>query len=131
MGPCSSLATQTIAKWSDEPGPRFAAALAFYTALTIVPPVVLTIMVSVSTVGDESMVGGLQKRQIGELIGESAANGLFHIIAQWRSVGSPREQSSRAGVFVISAPKVMDQLRDALDLYRGLQPKHPPGMETV
>lgn len=83
-----SLATQTIAKWSDEPGPRFAAALAFYTALTIVPLVVLTIMVSVSTVGDESMVGGLQ-RQIGELIGESAANGLFHIIAQWRSAGSP------------------------------------------
>lgn len=123
-----SLATQTIAKWSDEPGPRFAAALAFYTALTIVPLVVLTIMVSVSMVGDESMVGGLQ-RQIGELIGESAANGLFRIIAQWRSAGSPLVNGVVAlGVFVIGALKVMDQLRDALDCIWGLQPKHPPGM---
>ncbi|MGC3974753.1 MAG: YihY/virulence factor BrkB family protein [Nitrospira sp.] len=123
-----SLATKTIAKWSDEPGPRFAAALAFYTALTIVPLVVLTIMVSVSMVGDESMAGGLQ-RQIGELIGESAANGLFQIIAQWRSSGSPLVNGIVAlGVFVIGALKVMDQLRDALDCIWGLQSKHPPGM---
>ena len=32
-----SLATKILQKWSDDPGPRFAAALAFYTALTIVP----------------------------------------------------------------------------------------------
>ena len=43
-----SLVAKTIAKWSDDPGPRFAAALAFYTALTIVPLVVLTLMVSVT-----------------------------------------------------------------------------------
>lgn len=123
-----SLTARTIAKWSDEPGPRFAAALAFYTALTIVPLVVLTIMISVSTVGDESMAGGLQ-RQMGDLIGESAANGLFHIIGQWRSSGEPLLNGVVAlVVFVIGALKVMDQLRDALDCLWGLQPKHPPGV---
>lgn len=123
-----SLTARTIAKWSDEPGPRFAAALAFYTALTIVPLVVLTIMISVSTVGDESMAGGLQ-RQMGDLIGESAANGLFHIIGQWRSSGEPLLNGVVAlVVFVIGALKVMDQLRDALDCIWGLQPKHPPGV---
>jgi uncharacterized BrkB/YihY/UPF0761 family membrane protein len=30
-----SLAAKSVDKWNDEPAPRFAAALAFYTALTM------------------------------------------------------------------------------------------------
>jgi membrane protein len=121
------LVTKTIAKWSDEPGPRFAAALAYYTALTIVPLVLLTIMVSLSTVGDESIGRSLQ-RQIGDLIGESAARGLFQLTAQWQSSGAPLASILIAlVVFVIGALQVMDQLRDALDCIWGLKSKQPRG----
>lgn len=122
------LATRTIAKWSDDPAPRFAAALAFYTALTIVPFVLLTIMVSVSTVGDESIGHSLQT-QIGNLIGDAAASGLFQLTAQWTASGAPVANLAIAlMVFVIGALQVMDQLRDALDCIWGLKSKQPTGM---
>lgn len=122
-----SLATKILQKWSDDPGPRFAAALAFYTALTIVPLVVLTIMVSVLIMNEGSIRGGLQ-HHIGDLIGTSAANGLFNLLNQWRSAGSPLVNGLVAlGVFIIGALQVMDQLQDALNCLWGLKPKQPSG----
>ncbi len=123
-----SLTTKILRKWSDDPGPRFAAALAFYTALTIVPLVVLTIMVCVSLMDEDSIRGGLQ-HHIGDLIGASAANGLFDIVSQWRSAGSPWVNGLGAlGVFIIGALQVMDQLQDALNCIWGLKPKQPSGL---
>jgi membrane protein len=123
-----SLTTKTFAKWSDDPGPRFAAALAFYTALTIVPLVVLTLMVSVYLMDEDSIRGGLQQHLI-DLIGESAAKGLFHLIDQWQSSASPPASELVAlGVLVVGALQVMDQLQDALDSIWGLKPKQPAGM---
>lgn len=123
----TSLTAKIFKKWGDDPGPRFAAALAFYTALTIVPLVVLTIMVSVSLVDESSLRGGLQ-HQIGDLIGAPAADGLFDLINQWRSAGSPLVNGLVAlGVFIIGALQVMDQLQDALNCIWGLKPKQPSG----
>jgi membrane protein len=117
-----------VDKWTDEPGPRFAAALAFYTALTIVPLVVLILMVSASGMTEDSARDGLQQH-IDHLIGTSAATGLFHIIDQWRSAGAPVVSEVVAlGVFVAGALRVMDQLQDALDCLWGLKPKQPAGM---
>ena len=85
-------------------------------------------MVSVGMVSEDSIRGGLQQH-IGDLIGESAANGLFHLIDQWRSAGSPVVNELVAlGVFVIGALQVMDQLQDALDCIWGLKPKQPASM---
>jgi membrane protein len=71
------------------------------------------------------MRGSLQQH-IGDLIGESAANGLFQLVAQWKSSGSPVANGAIAlGVFVIGALQVMDQLRDALDCIWGLKSKQP------
>jgi hypothetical protein len=65
-------------------------------------------------VSEDSIRGGLQQH-IGDLIGESAANGLFHLIDQWRSAGSPVVNELVAlGVFIIGALRVMNQLQDAL-----------------
>ncbi|MET0514195.1 MAG: hypothetical protein ABW047_02540, partial [Nitrospiraceae bacterium] len=62
--------------------------MAFYTAFTIVPLVVLVVMVSASMMGEDAIRGDLHKH-IGDLIGEPTANGLFHLIDQWRAAGSP------------------------------------------
>jgi membrane protein len=123
-----SLVAKSIDKWNDEPGPRFAAALAFYTAFTIVPFVVLVIMVSATIMGEEAIRGDLHQ-QIDDLIGEPPANGLFHLIDEWRSAGSPLINEAVAlGVFLFGTFRVMDQLQDALNCIWGLKPKRPRGM---
>jgi len=123
-----SLATNSVDKWNDEPGPRFAAALAFYTAFTIVPFVVLVIMVSATFMGEEAIKGDLHKH-VSDLIGEPSANGLFHLIDQWRAAGSPvLNQLVALGVFLLGTVHVMDQLRDALDCIWGLKTKRPRTM---
>ena len=77
--------------------------------------------------GEDSIRGGLQQH-IGDLIGESAANGLFHLIDQWQSSASPLASELVAlGVFIIGALQVMDQLQDALDSIWGLKPTQPAG----
>ncbi len=123
-----SLVITTIDKWNDDPGPRFAAALAFYTALTIVPFVVLVFMVSATWMGGEAYWGRLQEH-IADLIGEPAANGLFHLLDQWKSAGSPLLSEVVAlGLVLIGMAEVMDQLQDALDCIWGVRPKRPRGM---
>lgn len=123
-----SLARNSVDKWNDEPGPRFAAALAFYTAFTIVPFVVLVIMVSATFMGEEAIKGDLHKH-VSDLIGEPSANGLFHLIDQWRESGSPvLNEMVALGVFLLGTVHVMDQLRDSLDCIWGLKTKRPRTM---
>lgn len=120
-----SLVAKTVDKWNDEPGPRFAAALAFYTAFTIVPFVVLVVMVAATIMGENAIEGDLHQH-IGDLIGEPAANGLFHLIDEWQSAGSPLLKEVVAlGVFLLGTVRVMDQLQDALDCIWGLKSKRP------
>jgi membrane protein len=120
-----SLVVKSIDKWNDEPGPRFAAALAFYTAFTIVPFVVLVVMVSATIMGEGATRGDLHQ-QTSDLIGEPAANGLFHLIDQWRSAGSPLLNEVLAlGVFLFGTVRVMDQLQDALNSIWAVKPKRP------
>ncbi len=120
-----SLVTKSIDKWNDEPGPRFAAGLAFYTAFTIVPFVVLIVMVAATFMGEDAIKGDLHKH-VADLIGEPSANGLFQLIDQWRSAGSPVMKELLAlGVFLLGTVHVMDQLQAALDSMWGLQPKRP------
>lgn len=123
----TSLVAKTTDKWNDEPAPRFAAALAFYTAFTVVPFVVLLVMVAATMMG-ENIEGDLH-RHIGELIGEPAANGLFHLIGQWKSAGSPWTKIMVAlGISLLGTVRVMDQLQDALDSMWGLKRKRPASM---
>ncbi|HEY7532928.1 MAG TPA: YihY/virulence factor BrkB family protein, partial [Nitrospiraceae bacterium] len=120
-----SLIATSIDKWNDDPGPRFAAALAFYTAFTIVPFAVLVVMVSATIMGENATRGDLHQ-QIGDLIGKPAANGLFHLLDEWRSAGSPLLNEMMAlGVFLFGTVRVMDQLQDALDCIWGVTPKRP------
>ena len=120
-----SLVAKSVDKWNDEPGPRFAAALAFYTAFTIVPFVVLVVMIVTTFMGEDTIRGDLHK-QMADLIAEPAADGLFHLIDQWREAGSPvLKELVALGVFLLGTVRVMDQLQDALDCIWGVKPKRP------
>ena len=123
-----SLAKKTAEKWSGDPGPRFAAALAYYTAFAIVPLVVLAVMVSAAVMGEEAARGTLH-RQVVDLIGPPSGDALFNLIEHWRSAGAPAYSVLIAlGVFVLAAARVMDQLQDALDCIWGIKSKRQPSL---
>lgn len=93
----------------------------------MVPFVVLIVMVA-STMMGENIEGDLHQH-ISDLIGEPAANGLFHLIDQWKSAGSPLIKIVVAlGVSVLGMVRVMDQLQDALDCIWGLKSKRPASL---
>ena len=122
----TSLVAKSIDKWNDEPGPRFAAALAFYTAFTIVPFVVLVVMVATTFMSEEAVKGDLHQH-IGDLIGEPAANGLFHLIDGWRTAGTPvLNELIALGVFLLGTVHVMDQLRGRIGLSLGTEAQTAP-----
>ena len=123
-----SLARKTAEKWGGDPGPRFAAALAYYTAFAIVPLVVLVVMVAAALMGEEATRDTLH-RQVVDLIGHPSGDALFNLIDHWRRAGAPVHSVLVAlGVFIIAAARVMDQLQDALDCIWGLKSKRPAGM---
>jgi membrane protein len=120
-----SLARKTAKKWGGDPGPRFAAALAYYTAFAIVPLVVLVVMVTAALMGEEATRDTLH-RQVVDLIGHPSGDALFNVIDHWRRAGAPVHSVLVAlGVFIIAAASVMDQLQDALDCIWGLTSKRP------
>jgi membrane protein len=120
-----SLAKKTAEKWGGDPGPRFAAALAYYTAFAIVPLVVLVVMVTAALMGEEATRDTLH-RQVVDLIGHPSGDALFNLIDHWRRAGAPVHSVLVAlGVFIIAAARVMDQLQDALDCIWGLTSKRP------
>lgn len=120
------LVKTTADKWSGDPVPRFAAALAYYTAFAIVPLVVLVVMVSVTLMGEETTKGNLH-RHLGDVIGNPAADGLIRMVDAWRHAGSPiRGVLVDFAVFIVAAARVMDQLQDALDCIWGLRPERQP-----
>ena len=118
-----SLAEKTFWKWAEDPTSRFAAALAFYSSLAIVPLVVLIMMVAAQIMGEAAAKGDLY-HQIQQLAGEAVAQRLLQLIEQWLTAGSPWLNEMIAfGIFVMGTVRVMDQLRDALDCLWGLKPK--------
>jgi membrane protein len=123
-----SLAKKTAEKWGGDPGPRFAAALAYYTAFAIVPLVVLVVMISAALMGEEAARDTLH-RQVVDLIGHPSGDALFNLIDHWRRAGAPMHSVLVAVlVFGIAAARVMDQLQDALDCIWGLTSKREPSL---
>ena len=52
-----SLAKKTAEKWGGDPGPRFAAALAYYTAFAIVPLVVVVVIYAAAAMLRSALAG--------------------------------------------------------------------------
>src|SRR5262245_64942616 len=86
-------------------------------------------MVAATMIG-ENIEGDLHQH-IGDLIGDPASNGLFHMIDQWKSAGSSLIKIVVAlGVSILGMVRVMDQLQDALDCIWGLKSKRPASLSN-
>jgi hypothetical protein len=74
-----TLLQKTISKWNDDPVLRFGAALAYYTAFSVVPLIVVVLEIAALIVGHNAEVHLL--KQIEEIIGEQSAEALGHLLA--------------------------------------------------
>src|SRR5690349_17279042 len=75
-----SLLRQTAADWSEDKVPRLGAALAFYTALSIAPLLVLALRIAALVFDDQAARTQLENQMRG-LIGDQGAEAIRGMIA--------------------------------------------------
>lgn len=122
------LLTQTVAEWNEDKVPRLGAALAFYTALSIAPLLVLSLRVAAVFFGEEAARGEIE-RQMQSMIGETGAEA---IQAMLESANHP-ESGTIATVFslitlIAGASGVFGQLQDSLNTIWEVTPRGGRGI---
>jgi membrane protein len=117
------LVRTTIADWNEDKVPRLGAALAFYTALSIAPLVVLSLRVASIFFDDEAATGQLRGQMQG-LIGQDGAAAIEQMIA-----GGKNEAESvwvtilGVATLLFGASGVFGQLQDSLNTIWEVRPK--------
>jgi membrane protein len=108
--------------WLDDRGPRIAAALAFFTALSLAPLLVIAIVIAGAAYG-ESARGEVSGKLTG-LVGEQAATAVEEIVANARNRRTGAVSIAISLVtLLIGATGVFVELREALNDVWKVQPK--------
>src|SRR5215207_10904805 len=77
------LARETVQSWSADRAPRLGAALAYYTALSIAPLLLVVIAIAGLAFGDEAARGEIVS-QIRALVGTDGAQAIEDVLANSR-----------------------------------------------
>lgn len=119
---------EIVESWLDHHAPRLAAALAYYTLLSIAPLVVISIAFAGFLFG-ESAARGQISAQLGNIVGEQAAKGIEAVIANAHSPSSGLT-STVIGVLVLllGASGVFGELQSTLDVIWDVEPKPGRGI---
>ena len=123
-----SLLKETIEDWLDDRAPRLAAALAYYTLLSIAPLIVISIAIAGFVFGPEAARGQIAG-EIGAVVGGDAARAVEAVVASARSpeggiVGTV------VGIVVLffGASGVFVELQSALNTIWEVEPKPGRGL---
>jgi membrane protein len=119
---------EIVDSWVKHHAPRLAAALAYYTLLSIAPLVVIAVAIAGLVFG-ESAARGQISSQIGAIVGENAAKGIEAVIANAHSPASGAA-STIVGVVVLllGASGVFGELQSTLDAIWDVEPKPGRGV---
>ena len=122
------LIRQTFREWSEDKAPQLGAALAFYTALSIAPLLVITLGIVSFFFGNEA-AGGQITQQLGALVGEEGGNAIEDMIT---SANKPKEGAVATMLSVVTllfgASGVFGQLQTALNAIWEVKPKSDRGI---
>ncbi|MBX3444056.1 MAG: YihY/virulence factor BrkB family protein [Planctomyces sp.] len=127
------LLRQTFAEWSEDKAPRLGAALAFYTALSIAPLLVLSLRIA-AEVFDEQAARGEIERQMTSMIGPeggAAIQGMIESANRPDSGGGTIATVLGIATLLFGASGVFAQLQDALNTIWEVQPKPGRGVWGV
>ena len=129
MKPAWEIVKTTFADWNADKAPRLGAALAYYTALSLAPLLLVIIGIAGLVFGDEAARGQIVG-QLQGLIGTDGANAIEEVLAHARTP-SAGVIASVVGVvtLLVGASGVFGQLQDALNTVWEVEPK--PGRGIV
>jgi len=123
------LLRETYSEWTENKAPRLGAALAFYTALSIAPLIVLSLRVAAAFFGADAAQGEIE-RQTQSMIGEQGSEAIQSIIK------SSEENKTAGGIatalslvtLLFGASGVFGQLQDSLNTIWEVEPKPGRGI---
>ncbi len=122
------LLKQTVSEWMEDKVPQLGAALAFYTALSIAPLLVISLGVAASVFGDEAARGEIQQ-QMQSLVGDEGAKAIEGMIA---NANKPTEgvvaTSLSIVILLVGASGVFGQLQQSLNTIWEVQSKPGRGI---
>jgi len=125
------LTKETMTEWDQDKVSRLAAALAYYTAFSLAPLLVISIGLAGIVLGEEAAQGQIVT-QLQDLIGIQGARLIEEMIAASRR---PAESipATVAGfaVLIFGATGVFGQLQDALDTIWEVQPRPGRGWRGI
>jgi membrane protein len=128
FGAASGLVKDAAREWSEDKVPRLGAALAFYTALSIAPLLVIAIAIAGLVFGEEAARGQLLGQMRG-LVGAEGAEAIETMLAHARKPSS-NLVAGLVGVvtLLVGASGVFGQLQDALNTIWEVRPKPGRGI---
>jgi membrane protein len=126
------LLKDTIKEWLEDDAPQLAAALAFYSILSLVPLIIITLAITGFFFGEEAARGELVN-QIDGLVGSEAAKGIQEILA---STAREEKTGIIATIFgvitlLVGASGIFAQLQGALNHIWNVEKKKGSGIITV
>ncbi|MCE7984583.1 MAG: YihY/virulence factor BrkB family protein [Caldilinea sp. CFX5] len=126
-----NLLKATYTQWSNDEANQLAAALAFYTTISIAPLLVLVIAIVGLFLGEQAAQGQLQS-QLEDLMGEQAAQFAQTAIA---STARPAVSSIASllslGVLLWGSTNVFTQLQNSLNAIWNVEPKPGRGVMGI
>jgi membrane protein len=116
---------RTFKEYSEDKVSRLAAALAYYTALSVAPLLIITLAVAGMALGEEAARGEIAQ-QIEGLVGEQGAKSLQGILASAHQEGSGWALAVGLVLLFLGASGVFVELQESLNTIWEVAPK--PGM---
>lgn len=131
FGDAFSLVKQTGSDFADDEGPRLAAALAYYSLLSIAPLVVLAVYVAGFALNEEAARGSISAELSG-VVGPSAAEAIQSIVQHAKAPASGLI-GTVFGVIVLlfGASGVFGELQSALNTIWEVSPKPGRGLKGM
>lgn len=123
------LLKETFKEWQEDKASRLAAALAYYTAFSIAPLLIIIIAIAAVAFGEQAAQGQIVG-QIQSLVGKESAEAIQSMIQNSRkpTTGTIATIIS-IGILLFGATNVFTQLQDALNTIWEVAPK--PGIKGL
>jgi membrane protein len=127
----SNLLKSTFQDWVDDGAPRLAAALAYYTLLSLAPILVLAVSVAALVFGEDAARGQIAA-QIDQVVGPQAGRGIEAILAHAHAPDTGIMSSIISLVILLfGASGVFGELQYALDTIWDVETKPGRGVRGV
>lgn len=126
------LLKETWTEWQEDKASRLAAALAYYTAFSIAPLLVIAIAIAAIVFGEEAAKGQIAT-QLGTLVGPEAAKAIESLVeSSYRKSGEGIIATLISiGLLFFGASNIFTQLQDSLNTIWEVAPKPGRGIKGI